>query len=484
MKKFFILSVIVTFAAFTACAKGSKPTEDTGTDPDIIDNTPADTDVDTTDTVGDDVAVDDTGPDTCSGPDTLTIEFTDRSDNPVSGIPVALRCAGDFFEATSDASGRVSFSNLDLENIPVDLTYIHDNMARTVLGLGGSRTVPDPFPITVGEEEEEEEVRIMRGNVVHNQADSYVIVTTDIDVDIIILDNYELRSPVGTGLPMSVLEYTSTGATANFIGYSLFTYDTPPEGTNGPEASAAACTFQNVSVLLNFELRGDSPMRNRLLASDDPPYPNRAYAGIRMWAADADENAWLAGLTTNWNKGDSSDTLEFGWALAGLESAADAYPSAFIADPNFMYYVGLQLPDDPSTWSSFTVHDTPWIPGLSPSTPIPFDHIITVDHPDWAKTISYHIRLSSGSGVLGNTEFIWSVLTHPETASFSFAKLPWPSSISYSDIIPPLTLFVGVSGVAYDADPYENYILWTDDEWGTEHYQSAGVDSRFLIDRP
>jgi hypothetical protein len=145
----------------------------------------------------------------------------------------------------------------------------------------------------------------------------------------------------------------------------------------------------------------------------------------------------------------------------------------------------MPLPEDPSAWpASFTVNDTPQIAGLNPTTPVPFDHIFTVDHPTWASMVSLHIRLSSTSGVLGNEPFIWSVLTHPETTSFSFSDLPWPSTVPMDDVIPNLTLFVGVIAAAYDADPYQSYVLWTDDAWAEAHYTSSAVDSRFRIEAP
>jgi hypothetical protein len=482
--KYRLLCMAVCASWILGCDGETTQSDDGGQDPDLTEDVqPDQQDVDAQDIPAEDVVTDDTTPVSCAGSETLTLQFSDYEGNPVSGIPVALKCGTDVFDTTSDAGGLASFGSLDLSNT-MDVTYIYDRMARSILGLAGTRTVPDPLPLTVGEPPEET-VMIMRGGVTHNQTDSIVIVTSDVDADITRVDRYELRSTLGTGHPMSVLEYTTTGTTATPVGYSLMTYDFTAEGSPGPDVSAAAATFETKTVMLDFDLRSDSPLRNRLLASDEEVYPNRLIAGIRIWSADAEDRAWLAGLTTNWNKGDTQDTLEVAWMQSALDAADSVYPSALILDPNYMYYISLSLPDDPGSWpSSFTVHDTPQIPGLSPTTPIPFDHAITVDHPGWARTIGFHIRLSSGSGVLGNADFVWSVVTHPETGSFSFASLPWPSGVPYSDVIPNLTLFVGVTGVAYDADPYDGYILWTDEEWYSQHFQSYGVDSRFLIEGP
>ncbi len=478
------LCIALCCAWILGCNGESTQPDDGAFDPDLTEDVqPDQPDAEIPDIPVEDVTADDTTPVSCTGTETLALQFSDLDGNPVAAIPVALRCGTDFFETVSDGSGLATFSNLDLSNA-VDVTYIHDGTARSIVGLAGTRTVPNPLPLTVGEEAAET-VRIMRGSVVHGTADSYMILTSDIDAEVTTLDSYELRSTIGTGLPMSVLEYTSASDTATPVGYTLTTYDTPAEGSPGPEASAAAATFETRTVLLDYELRADSPLRNRLIASDSGTYPTRSYAGIRIWAADENDKAWFAGFTTNWNRGDAQDTLEVAWVQSALDVAATPYPSALIMDPNFMYYVSLSLPDDPGTWpASFTVHDTPQMQGVSPTTPIPFNHVITVDHPDWARTVGYHIRLSSSNGVLGDVEFLWTVVTHPETASFSFAELPWPTDVPYSDVIPNLTLFVGTTGAAYDADPYENYILWTDDEWYAQHFQSFGVDSRFLIEGP
>ncbi|MFH1435405.1 MAG: hypothetical protein ABIJ56_06785, partial [Pseudomonadota bacterium] len=154
MKKTVLSLFIGLFAVVPACADGGGE-EDTGTDFDVVQEDMAmDPDADADGPVGDmpDVAPDaaDVGPEAelppvhCSGSDTLRIEFKDLDENTVEGIPVALKCGDDQFEATSNGSGQVSFDNLDLAAVPVDFTYIHDNMARSVVGLGGARTVPDP----------------------------------------------------------------------------------------------------------------------------------------------------------------------------------------------------------------------------------------------------------------------------------------------------------------------------------------------------
>jgi len=470
----------------SGCDGKSTPKDDGQTDPDVPpdDVQPDDAqDVEADDVTVDDVPVDDGPLPSCNGSGTLTLAFSDLSGAPVQGIPVALRCGDRVLEATSDAGGLATFSGLDL-SVAVDTTYVYNNLARSMLGLGGSRTVPSPFPITVGEEPPVD-VRVVDGSVTHAQPDSWVIVTSGYDADVTNQDTYEFRSPIGTAIPMSVLEYTSTGSTATPIGYSLTTYDTPAEGDPGPAASAAAATFESKSVMLHFDIRSDSPLRNRLIATDEGSYPNRTLAGIRYWAADASENMWIVGLTTFWNKGDADDTLTFHWIQSAIDGAADTYPSLLVIDPNYMYYVSMPLPEDPDAWpASFTVNDTPQIAGINPTTPVPFDHTFPVDHPAWASMVSLHIRLSSSSGVLGNEPFLWSVLTHPETTSFSFSSLPWPSTVPMGDVIPNLTLFAGVVGVAYDADPYGNYILWTDDAWAEDHYTSSAIDSRFRIEAP
>jgi hypothetical protein len=483
MTKIACFILTLSFAAFASCASSENPVDTTG-DPDVTPDNPIETpEADIPDVPVDEIVGDET-PSGCSGSDTLHLAFKDTQGDPVEGIPVALRCAGAISEAVSDASGTASFSNLDLAAVPVDFTYVHEGKARTILGLGGSRTVPDPFPITVGEVPTEDNRR-MSGNVTHAQSGSYVLITSGADATVAMQDVYEMRSPMGTGLPMSVLEFTSTGSVATPIGYSLIEYDYSSTDTTGPDATAASTTFQTASVQLNYDIRPGSPLEQRAAAADTGTSTNRTYTGLRLWAADASDHAWIVGLTTSWTMGSNTDTLVFTWAPSGMAGAAEYYPGALIYDPNYMYYASLQLPDDPSTWSSsYTIHDLPRIPEATPSTPVPFDQVFNVEHPDWARTVSYHIRLSGSAGVVGDVDFMWTVLIHPEIMYFSFSDLPLPSSVQPSDIVPSLNPYLGVSAVAYDADPYENYVLWTDDQWASNHYQSAGIDSRYHIQPP
>ena len=492
MKKAALALFVGLFAVVSACADAGDEV-DTGTDFDVVQEDMA-MDPDADGPVGDipDVTPDGTDvepegelpPVHCSGSDTLRIEFKDFDENTVEGIPVALKCGDDQFEATSDSSGLVSFDNLDLAAIPVDFTYIHDNRARSFVGLGGARTVPDPLPIIVGEEEDPPTTQ-MRGDTVHNEEGSWVVITTDFAYRLTTEDRYEVRTGIGTDLPMSILEYTTTGPVATPIGYAFTRYDTPETGVDGPEANAPAYTFTNTSLRLDYDLRTGSPLSERLLSSDEDTYPNRLYTGVRIWGGDDQDNIWICGLTTQWATTETADTLHVAYAPAGLSEATDVYASVLLLDPSYMYYVNVQLPDDPSTWpEAIDVHDTPEIPGASTPVAIGFDEPITVDYPEWASTISYHIRSSSSAGVMGDPLYMWTVRTHPETGSFKFSDLPWPSTVEYSSVLMPVTTFIGIVGIAYDADPYEGYVLWTDDEWGTDHYLSVGVDSRFLFERP
>ena len=106
--------------------------------------------------------------------------------------------------------------------------------------------------------------------------------------------------------------------------------------------------------------------------------------------------------------------------------------------------------------------------------------------PDWATFfVSYHIRLPESGGALFQDHYQWTVIVHPETRSFRFPDLPWPESMDYSDVLMSAgTLRFGYSARAYDADPFADYVLWTDDAWAETHHLASMGDSRYIIQRP
>ncbi len=116
----------------------------------------------------------------------------------------------------------------------------------------------------------------------------------------------------------------------------------------------------------------------------------------------------------------------------------------------------------------------------------PFDRLIEVSWPDWTDAFqSYHIRLPESGGALFQDHYAWVVIVHPETVSFSFPDLPWPEAMGYDEaLFPGITHRWGMSSRAYDADPYADYVLYTDDTWAESHYVASMGDSRYRIEVP
>lgn len=444
------------------------------------------------DPAAEDAAGEEAAPGRCAGGDTLTLKFSDYDGNPLQGVEVALRCGTDTFEATSDAAGQATFADVDTSPGTIDFTSVYEGYAVTMLGIGGTRTIPSPFSFTRGASTTAT-TRTMRGDVAHAASGSWVFMIPD--GRLTKGDRYEVTAPVGAGLPMSVLEYTTTGAVATPVGYTLAPYDTPALGTDGPDATASAgAVFQTESVTVDYTLAAASPLKQRELAADEATQSTRFYTGLRLfgWDAGDEDNGWICGFTTAWTKGDTSDTIAFAWVPAALAAADLVRGSLTVIDPDFLYGAFYYLKGDPSTWGSIAVHDLPQVPGVAPAITVPFDREFVVNHPAWPglhTIVSYYVRLSSGSPIF-SAPTLWIVVTSPETTSFSFPTLPWPSDVELREVIPSAgTLFLGVQATSFDADPYEGYVNWNDETWGwsdagPNHFNDVTIDTRYQLGRP
>lgn len=481
-----ILACILALAT-SGCAEGDDPTPtDTATDT-VVDtgsDTPTDTATDSpADTVTD-------MPTTCEGTETLTLELLDADDAPVADIPVALKCLDRVDQATSDADGLVTFENLDLASIPVDITWVHQGLARSYVGLGGDRTVPDPFTFHVEVAETEETDISMVGDIVHTVEDSWVLITTvGTGYELTQLDRYEVGTPPGgTDLPMFVIEYTSTGRVATPVAYQVITYDSP--ATDGGEGPAADLTGGSVpptrDFTVTFDIDTESEMFNAWFPQElDTGGSNRLIEGARMVGTDADERFMFFGFTTNWSGGFSTPTITVTWIPEGLDLVTEYSPDFWITDRERNMFAVFPMQGEPDTWTTFTVNDLPDMSTFDEGTPIPFDFEIPVHFPDWTDAfMSYHIRFNDSYGALSQTRYQWVATVHPETTSFSFADLPWPTGASMDTVLPDVTLRFGVIARCYDADPYTDYVLWTDDTWAETHYAATLANSRYVMSNP
>ncbi|MBW2261285.1 MAG: hypothetical protein JRG91_04860 [Deltaproteobacteria bacterium] len=470
-------ALMVCIALAFGCAGGNDPEQDTATEPDAVDDA-----VDVAeeadaveDVVDEEVAV------SCEGTESLNLEFLDPDDAAIEGVVVVLECG------ESGTDGTVGFDNLNLSVTPVDFTYIHDGVARTWLdAAGASRSLPDPLSLTLGRADDPP-MDTMYGDLVHQAEDTLILVTTEGGgIDLTRDVRYEVGTKAGTGLTLYAIEWSSTGTAGTPLGYQIITYDAPTGGADGPTVGPTTETLSTVDLTLTFNVDPDhSSIMQAWLPTDDPN-SNRTIAGARLAGLTAAEDFLFLGLTMNWAGGFSSPTLTVAWIPEGLTAVTDLYPDLWLVDRERNSWAIFRLPDDPSSWTSFTVNDTPRIPGFDMAVIAPFDEIIEVQFPDWTDAFqSYHIRLPESGGALFQDSYSWTVIVHPETESFSFPDLPWPSATGYDEaLFPGITHRFGVSSRAYDADPYADYVIYTDDEWGTNHYVGSMADSRYRIEVP
>jgi hypothetical protein len=477
-----LLALTACVALVAGCAKSDKD-EDTSTDT-AVDTSP---DADATDTATD-VEEEDAPPATCAGSETLNLEFLDPDEAPIEGVVVVLECGDDVHEeATSGADGTASFSGLNLSATPVDFTYIHDGVARSWVGAGGpARTLPDPLSLTLGRADPEPTVS-MSGDLVHATDGSTMLVIGEGGyADLTTETRYTLDSLVGTGLVLYAIEWTTTGDVGTALGYQVVTYDSPTGGADGPTVGPVDGTLSSTSIDVTFDISTDSQILDAWLPTDDP-YSNRLISGFRVSGTDADDEFHFGGLTIDWENGFSAPTATVVWIPEAVSASTNHYNSLMLPDRERNSWAIFDMPDDPSSWAStLTVEDTPTLPGMDMYTPVEFDHEFTWTLPTWATFfMTFHLRLNDSGGALYQDQYQWTVILHPETTSLRFSDLPWPEGEDYEAVLfSGLTLRCGYSARAFDADPYDGYVLYTDDTWAEAHYLGSMGDSRYQLHAP
>lgn len=471
------------------CGGKDKKTEDADADPDAIED-PAGEDVtpDETDPTGDPTEEEPAGP--CAGTDTVTIQALNlNTDDPIEGVVFALRCQDEVWEATTGSDGLVSFAGLDITSNTVDFTAIHDGMAASMLGYGGSRAVPDPLPLHFGQQEFED-IEIMSGDVTHTTYMNYHFLALEGGArQITSVTRYELGSPVDTDLRMFAFEYSTDGDTATMIGYDVITYDFPTGGGDGPavDFTSAGTGWGSDSIALTFDIGTESVFRT-MVAPRDTDW-SRQYQGIMFQGKWELERWTFFGFTTSWTGDwDAGVTAEVAWAPEGFTlSGEDVVTALLLFNPTFSAWYHGRLPTDPSTWTSHTVHDFPAMAGFTGTTNA-FDTEITVSYPTTGTgaLMQYHVRASGRYAIpTDGVEVYWVILTHPETTSFRLTDVVWPSTVAYSDVIPSEeTLRIGYQAGTYDADPYDGYAAFTDPDWGMDHLLELWIDSRYPLSHP
>jgi len=427
--------------------------EDVSPDPDAAED-PADVPLED----GIEDPVEEEAPATCSGSDTLTLEFVDGDENPVEGVAVALRCLSEVREGTSGSDGLVSFDNLDLAETPVDFTYVYWDMAFSVVAMGGETPIPDPLRISL--DRNEDTLVMMHGNAVHSTSGSIILVMSSSgSANVTDTDTYEVASETGTGLGFTALEYVHEGDTVNIVGYSHQHYDLASGSEDGPDAApSSSADLRTMTLQLDYELAADSPLQDGLI--DRNSATALVNSGFALVGRDSMGGSILAGLTTGWVTEEAYDTLEISWAQEGVDSIVTSMSSLRFTNLDFTANYRSMMPADPvDLETSYTVFDVPGIPGQEPEVAFAFDQDIEVVHPDWAapySVMSYNIRSSGDFPIYGYAPFFWCVTVHPDATSFSFAQLPLPSTITYEELFISSTMWTGAAVVSYDEDPVQD----------------------------
>ncbi len=407
-------------------------------------------------------------PETCSGSDTLTLEFVDGDENPVEGVAVALRCLSEVREGTSGSDGLVSFDNLDLAETPVDFTYVYWDMAFSVVAMGGETPIPDPLRISL--DRNEDTLVTMRGNAVHTTPGSTIMVVTSVSYyNVTDSDTYEVTSGTGTGLGLTALEYVFEGDTINMVGYSHQYYDLASGSEDGPDAApSSTADLRTMTIQLDYELAADSPLQDKLIDRNNATALGNS--GFFLLGMDSMDGLIMTGLTTEWVTGESYDTLEISWAQDGVDTIVTSTSCLGLRNTDFTADYGLMLTEDLADWeTSYTIFDVPEIPGQEPEVAFPFDQELEVVHPDWAapySVMAYNIRASGSQPINMGAPFFWCVTVHPDATSFSFAQLPLPSTITYEDLFISSTMWTGASVVSYDEDPVQDAELLANSRCG------------------
>jgi hypothetical protein len=314
-----------------------------------------------------------------------------------------------------------------------------------------------------------------------------LVITESGSADITTDAEYSVETVEGTGLTMYVIEWTTTGVEGTPVGYQVLTYDAPAGGGTGPAAGPVDGTLSTIDLSIDFDVDPESQITSAWLPTDDP-YTNRLISGVRMAGEDADEDFHFYGLTTSWTGGLAPANLEISYIPEGVTATTEQYNQLWLPDRERNSWAIYTLPDDHTTWgSAITVQDTPTMPDLVPTDPVRFNtHEVTWTEPDWAEFyMTFHLRLNDSGGALFQDSYQWTVIVHPETESFRFADLPFPEAMDYDEVLfSGLTLRLGYSARAFDADPYADYVLYTDDEWASAHHLASFGDSRYQMTGP
>jgi len=500
-KKLFSVMMMAAVLFAPGCGDGNGGDEDADAQPDtdaaedtLPDPDAAEEPADVPQEDGIEDPAEEEAPETCSGSDTLTLEFVDGDENPVEGVAVALRCLSEVSEATSGSDGRVSFDNLDLAATPVDFTYVYWEKAFSVVGMGGDTPIPNPLQISLDLVTEDLTVN-MQGDAVHSTPGSMIMLVSYTSwFNVITGDRYTIRSGLGTDLGLTAYEFVYEGDDVNLLAYSYQTYDLPSAGMEGPVvAPSASADIRTRTVQLDFDLAPGSPLQDKVISRIEPIA--LATSGAVPAGYDSFDNMMSAGLTTSWVEGETSDTLEISWAQDGVDVIVTNLSLLLINDLDFTAAFRMMLPQDPADWEdSYTVHDVPEIPGQEPEVPLTFDQTIDVAHPDWAapySVMSYNIRLSGIQPSFGIAPYRWCVTVHPDVDSFSFADLPLPSTITYDDLFMGSSMWTGVAVVSYDEDPVQDAELVANSRcglaysnFGPNFFKAAASDLRYEIETP
>ncbi len=475
-----LMPAIAAAALLAACGTSSDRNDDGRADPDAPPDTAPDT------------AEEEPPPAECAGSESISFTFIE-DDAPVAGLPVTVTCGEDVQEGTSGTDGRVTFGGLNVTARPVDVTWVHDTAATTWLAYGGARGAPADMEIDITDSDPQEGWVPFSGDVVHDDADSIMIVSGPMGATSARGgDPYDRRAPDGaTGLPIAFLEYTASAGTATPIGFTETTFDTPASGGDGPVADAdASAVFDTVAVTLGFDLTPSSPVHDRQVAEDGPLYMTRQFFGLYLHdvyedagGTDVDYSVQV-GITTQWTRGTASDDLVMSYVPAAI--TGEAVPSVIVSDHNG-YWFTTKYPGWPIA-DGATI-DMPDVPGLGggadPAVPLTMEDDIVVTYSDWAAIEVVTLYLSTGFGAF-NTDARWSVLVPPEGATFRFADLSLPASVSPGDLLPSGTtapqIFLSVGGIEADGDPFEGYQGWTTDGWWDDRYSGRAVDGRHLFE--
>jgi hypothetical protein len=237
----------------------------------------------------------------------------------------------------------------------------------------------------------------------------------------------------------------------------------PPSGS--PSSGTRA------TVRVEYDIRDGSPFH----FLDWENFP-RTQDGVLMHGVDSDENVWLEGIMTSWISGVSHDTAELAWTEEALGEAvrSSAYVSVSAQNPTgpLNYYSAYAvLPDNPADWTSVTIHDPPEILEPDVTGPLPFDEEIFMRIPARVDLVRYSVWI-----VASNDMALWFIETPSDGTSIVFGSLPWPSSVSRREFLMPDGIelpWLMTQGNAYNADPFDNYILWSDLSWGGSHFVSS-----------